>query len=209
MKLAFNLTATALAVGISMVGITAHAATFQEGTDYHVLDKPDNIKGDSVVVREFFWYGCPHCYSLEPHMDKWLKSKPADVAFFRTPAAMNPVWETNARGFYAAQLMGHEDKTHIQLFDAIHKGNERPFDKASLTNWYAAQGLDKGKFSGLYDSFAVNARIARTQEASQRYGLTGVPAVVVHGKYVVQGENEKVPQVVDFLIDKVRAENKQ
>lgn len=209
MKLAFNLTATALAIGISMVGMTANAATFEAGTDYRVLDNPDNIKGDTVVVREFFWYGCPHCYALEPHIEKWLKTKPDDVAFFRTPAAMNPVWETNARGFYAAQLMGYEGKTHTNMFDTIHKGNKRLFDKESLTNWYAAQGLDKGKFSGLYDSFAVNARIARSQEAAQKYGLTGVPAVVVHGKYVVQGETEKVPQVVDFLIDKVRAENKQ
>lgn len=209
MKVNFNFVATALAIGIGMVGMTAHAAAFEAGRDYRVLDNPDTIKGDNVVVREFFWYGCPHCYALEPHMEKWSKNKPADVAFFRTPAAMNPVWETNARGFYAAQLMGQEENTHGKLFDVIFKENKRLFDKDSLTNWYAAQGLDKGKFSSLYDSFAVNARIARSQESAQKYDLTGVPAVVVHGKYVVQGGDAKVPQVVDFLIDKVRADNKK
>lgn len=206
MKHVFKLTALTLMVGISS---SALAADFVEGKDYKVVANPENIAGDVIVVREFFWYGCPHCYTLEPHMQKWAKTRAKDVAFFRTPAVMNPVWEVPGRGFYAAQLMGYEEKTHQALFDTIHKDNKR-VDKSqeTLADWYATQGVDKAKFNSLYNSFAVTTKVERAKQGAKRYQLTGVPAVVVHGKYVVQGEDEKVTQVVDYLIKKVREEKK-
>ncbi|MDO4699791.1 MAG: thiol:disulfide interchange protein DsbA/DsbL [Moraxella sp.] len=205
MKYALKFTALAFAVGLS----TISHANFVEGKDYKVLSNPEKIAGDVIVVREFFWYGCPHCYTLEAHMQKWAKTRAKDVAFFRTPAAMNPVWEVSARGFYAAQLMGYEEKTHQALLDTIHKDNKR-VDKSqqTLADWYASQGVDKNKFNSLYNSFAVTTKVERAKQGATRYQLTGVPAVVVHGKYVVSGEESKVTQVVDFLVNKVREEKK-
>ncbi|MDO4896816.1 MAG: thiol:disulfide interchange protein DsbA/DsbL [Moraxella sp.] len=206
MKYALKMTTMALAIGLAGV---AHANNFVEGVDYKVLPSPEKIAGDVIVVREFFWYGCPHCYTLESHMQKWAKTRAKDVAFFRTPAVMNSVWEVPARGFYASQLMGYEEKTHQALFDTIHKDGKR-VDKSqeTLANWYATQGVDKAKFDGLYNSFAVTTKIERAKAGARNYQLTGVPAVVVHGKYVVSGDGAKVPQVVDFLVKKVREDNK-
>ncbi|GAA0323221.1 thiol:disulfide interchange protein DsbA/DsbL [Psychrobacter aestuarii] len=206
MKRVIALTSLACAIGLSSMG--AQAADYVAGKDYRVLDNPENISGDAIIVREFFWYGCPHCNKLNPHMEKWAKTKDKDVAFFKTPAALNPVWEANARGFYAAQLLGYEDKTHDKLFDAIHKGNQKLFDQKSLSKWYASQGVDAKKFNSLYNSFAVGTKIGRSQAGAKRYQLSGVPAVVVQGKYVVTGEDAKVAKVVDYLVDKARAEKK-
>ncbi|WP_394261785.1 thiol:disulfide interchange protein DsbA/DsbL [Moraxella boevrei] len=201
-----KLAMTALVVGIAFSGLSAQAADFVSGKDYQVLANPEKIEGNKIIVREFFWYGCPHCYNLEPHMQKWAKTKPADVAFMQTPAAMNPVWEQNARGFYTAQLMGIQHKTHQAMFDALQKDRQKLYDQASIGKWYASQGADLNKFNSLYNSFAVNTKIARSQEAAKRYQLSGVPAVVVDGKYVVSGEDDKVTQVVDFLVKKARSE---
>lgn len=204
-----NLNLTTLALTVLTLGLltsTAFAADFVEGKDYRVLDNPENIKDDVIIVREFFWYGCPHCYTLEPHMQKWAKTRAKDVAFFQTPAAMNPVWENNARGFYAVQSMGGLDKTHSELFDTIHKDGKQLFDQNSLADWYATKGVDKNKFNSLFNSFAVTTKVERSKAGAVRYKLTGVPAVVVQGKYVVSGGDAKVPQVVDFLVDKVRKE---
>lgn len=200
---------SALAFAIGMASVPANAAAFVEGQDYKVLSNPETIAGDAIVVREFFWYGCPHCYRLNPFIEKWAKTRAKDVAFFRTPAAMNPVWEVGARGFYTAQIMGAEEKTHEAMFDAIQKENKRLFDQNSVTDWYASQGLDRQKFTNLYNSFAVSTKIARSQAGAKRYQLTGTPAVVIQGKYVVLGEDAKVIQVMDFLIDKVRSEKKK
>ncbi len=204
MKRVLALTGLACAIGFANMGV--QAADYVAGKDYKVLDNPEKISGDAIIVREFFWYGCPHCYSLNPFMEKWSKSKGKDVAFFKTPAALNPVWEASARGFYAAQLLGYEDKTHDALFDAIHKDNKKLFDQASLSKWYASKGVDQKKFNSLYNSFAVGTKIGRSQAGAKRYQLTGVPAVVVQGKYVVTGEDAKVPKVVEFLVNKARAE---
>lgn len=200
---------TGLAAAIGLASISSHAATFQAGKDYKVLDNPEKISGNAIIVREFFWYGCPHCYKLNPYMEQWAKTKAKDVAFFKTPAAMNPVWEANARGFYAAQLLGYEDKTHDALFNAIQKDGKKLFDQDSLGKWYASQGVDLKKFNSLYNSFAVGTKIGRSQEGAKRYQLTGVPAVVVQGKYVVTGEGPEVVKTVNYLVDKVRAEKKK
>ncbi|WP_298808903.1 thiol:disulfide interchange protein DsbA/DsbL [uncultured Psychrobacter sp.] len=206
MKRVITLTGLAMAIGLASMG--AQAADYVAGKDYRVLDNPEKISGDAIIVREFFWYGCPHCNALNPHMEKWAKTKDKDVAFFKTPAALNPVWEANARGFYAAQLLGFESKTHDALFDAIHKDGKKLFDQASLSKWYASKGVDEKKFDSLYNSFAVGTKIGRSQEGAKRYQITGVPSVVVQGKYVVTGENAKVAKVVDYLVDKTRAEKK-
>lgn len=197
-----------LAAAVGLASLPAAAAEYTAGKDYTVLENPEKINGDKIIVREFFWYGCPHCYNLEPHMQKWAKTKADDVIFLQSPAALNPVWEANARGFYAAQLMGYENKTHGKLFDEVHKNNKRLFDQASLSKWYASQGLDQKKFNSLYNSFAVSTKVARSKAGAKRYQLTGVPAVVVHGKYVVQGESAKVPKVVDYLVKQVRTDMK-
>ena len=206
MKRVITLTGLAMAIGLSSMG--AQAADYVAGKDYRVIDNPEIISGDAIIVREFFWYGCPHCNALNPHMEKWAKTKDKDVAFFKTPAALNPVWEANARGFYAAQLLGFESKTHDALFNAVHKDGKKLFDQSSLSKWYATKGVNEKKFNSLYNSFAVGTKIGRSQEGAKRYQITGVPSVVVQGKYVVTGEDAKVVKVVDYLVDKVRAEKK-
>lgn len=201
-KLAFS----ALALAVGCTALSAQATDYVAGKDYKVLANPEKIEGDKIIVREFFWYGCPHCYNLEPYMQAWAKTKPADVIFMQTPAAMNPVWEQNARGFYAAQLLGYQSRTHQAMFDAIQKDRQKLFDQASIGKWYASQGVDINKFNSMYNSFAVNTRIARSNDAARRYQIAGTPSIVVDGKYLVEGEDGKVPQVIDYLVKKVRAE---
>lgn len=185
---------------LSFTAILAHA------DDYTVLKKPGRIdKPGLIEVREFFWYGCPHCYSLEPHITDWLKTKPADVNFVRTPAALNPIWETNARGYYTAEILGFAEKTHQPLFQAIQVGRQRLFDQSSLTKFYAGFGIKPETFASTYNSFAVSGKVAQSKSLAQYYGLDGVPAIIVNGKYLVKGDGAKVVQTLNALIAKERA----
>lgn len=195
---------TAAVMAVS--GMATAAEPFVAGKDYTVLTNPGKVdKPGMIEVREFFWYGCPHCYRLEPYVASWLASKPANVNFVRSPAAMNPVWEQNARGYYAVDLMGLTNKVHKPLFDAIHQKNQRLFDQKSLANFYQGYGVDSNKFNAMFNSFAVSGKIAQSKQLAQAYQLDGVPALVVDGKYVVKGEDQKVIQVVNYLINKERA----
>ena len=184
----------------------AMAANFVAGKDYTVVANPGKTvapKG-KIEVREFFWYGCPHCFKLEPHMQTWLKQIPKDVYFLRTPAAMNPVWEQGARGYFVSEALGVRKKTHIPLFHTIHDGRQQIFDQASQAKFFARYGVPEQKFNSMFNSFPITAKVAESNKLAQQYQLTGVPAVVVAGKYVVQGEDAKVTQVIDFLLEKER-----
>lgn len=183
----------------------AMAADFEAGKDYTVVANPTKIEvPGKIEVREFFWYGCPHCFTLEPHMQAWLKKIPSDVRFVRSPAAMNPMWEQGARGYYVSEALGIRKKTHLPLFHAIHQGNQQIFDQKSQAKFFTKYGVPEAKFNSMFNSFAITAKVAQSNKLGQQLQLTGVPAIVVNGKYVIQGEDGKVTQVLNYLIEKER-----
>ncbi len=184
---------------------SAMAAQFVAGKDYTVVPNPVAVeKPGKIEVREFFWYGCGHCSKLEPHMQAWLKQMPKDVRFVRTPAAMNPLWEQGARAYYVSEALGVRQKTHLPLFHAIHANGQNILEQAAFAKFFTQFGIPEAKFNSTYKSFPISSKIAQSQDLAKRYQLTGVPAVTVNGKYVIQGEDGKVTQVLNYLIEQER-----
>lgn len=180
------------------------AADFVAGKDYTIVQNPSKPEvAGKIEVREFFWYGCPHCFTLEPHMQAWLRKIPKDVNFIRTPAAMNKVWEQGARAYYVSEALGVRKRTHLPLFHANGNG-QQILQKAEFAKFFTKYGIPEAKFNSMYDSFAITAKVSQSNKLAQQYQLGGVPAVVVNGKYVVQGEDQKVVEVVEYLINKER-----
>jgi len=194
------------AVVLAALPLLATAADPVEGKDYTVIASPAPVEvPGKVEVREFFWYGCPHCFRLDPFIEKWLATKPGWVNFIRTPAALNPTWEINARGFYVAQMLGKDDVSHVAMFNAIHKDHQELFDPDSLARFYANYGIDPATFAADYNSFNVIGKIARSKSLAMQFQLDGVPAVVVDGKYLVKGETSAVLDTVTYLVAKEAA----
>jgi protein dithiol oxidoreductase (disulfide-forming) len=184
-------------------------AGFEEGIEYQKLSNPQPTSSDDKIeVLELFWYGCPHCYHLEPELNAWLKHKPDDVVFVRIPAVLGPSWELLARAYYTAELLGVLDKIHEPLFDHIHKQRKPIRNVDELKAFFEEQGVSAADFNKTFNSFAVITRTNRAKEAHNLYGVTGVPTLIVNGKYrttaSLAGSNEKMLQVVDFLISKER-----
>lgn len=184
---------------------SAMAAQFVAGKDYTVIPNPVAVeKPGKIEVREFFWYGCPHCFTLEPHMQAWLKQMPKDVRFVRTPAAMNPLWEQGARAYYVSEALGVRQKTHMTLFHDIHANRKNILDQAAFAKFFTQFGIPEAKFNSTYKSFPITSKIAQAQDLAKRYQLTGVPAVTVNGKYIIQGEDAKVTAVLNYLVEQER-----
>lgn len=137
-------------------------------------------------------------------MQAWLRKLPKDVNFVRTPAAMNQVWEMNARGYYVSEALGVRKRTHLPLFHAIHDKGQQIFDQKSQAKFFVKYGIPEAKFNSMFNSFAITSKVAQANKLARQYQLTGVPAVVVNGKYVVSGDNGKVIRVVNYLVDKER-----
>jgi thiol:disulfide interchange protein DsbA len=194
---------------VATLGVSA--ADLQEGRQYKLISppQPTEAKG-KIEVTEFFWYGCSHCFDFEPLVSKWKKTLPADVVFRRVPAVFRDSWAPGAKTFYALEATGQLDKLHQEVFDAIHIDRMNPADEKAIADLIAKKGGDKQKFLEAYNSFAVQSKVSRAAQTTQAHGITGVPAIVVNGKYTpaqgAAGSFADVLVIVDQLIAKARAE---
>jgi len=164
--------------------------------------------GAKIEVIEFFWYGCPHCFAFEPALTAWLKKLPGDVGFRRVPGQFAPIWIQHAKLFYALDAIGEEERLHKKVFDAIHLEHVGLDSDAAAIEWVGKNGVDKAKFTDALKSFGVAGKLRQAQTVVGNYGIDGVPALAVNGKYLTapsmaHGE-EKALAVVDYLIDAER-----
>jgi protein dithiol oxidoreductase (disulfide-forming) len=150
--------------------------------------QPTQVPAGKIEVLEFFWYGCPHCYSMEPFVEKWLQTKPADVEFIRVPGVLNKVWMEHARAYYTAQKLGVLEQVHRPLFDALHKERRKIFTQDELRDFFADKGVKTGDFDRVYNSHDTEIRVKQAYVMAQNYRLTGVPAFIVNGKYATSGQ---------------------
>jgi len=196
-------------LSFAWLATTALAAGYTEGKDYKALANPQpTSSGDKIEVVELFWYGCPHCYRLEPVMEQWLANKPDDVEFVRMPAIIGPPWELLAKAFYTAEFLGVMDKIHPALFDALHKDKKKITNEAAVQSFFIEQGVSKEDFRNTYTSFAVAMKVNNARLMTQRYGITGVPTIIVNGKYntsgSLAGSNENIIKVMAYLVNQER-----
>src|SRR5690349_1236306 len=158
------------------------------GKDYTVLTNPQPTQtGDKIEVLEFFWYGCPHCYSLNPLLKTWLTNLPSDIDFRYIPAIFRPNWVVGAKIFYAIEVLGMTNVLHDKVYDAIHRDKIDLNNESILLDWIEKQGVDRKKFENTYNSFAIQNQVAKSTQMSRQYQLTGVPALVIIGKYLTSG----------------------
>ena len=178
-------------VVILVLAGTAASAQINAGKDYQVIKPPQpTASGKSVEVIEFFWYGCPHCYHLQPSLHQWLKRKPADVMFRRQPAAFQDTWVQLARTYYAIEAIDAVDKLHGEIFDALHKTkvlNPATLfkDQKPLFDWVATKGVDRRKFVDAYNSFGVASKAQRTIDITAAYDISGTPAIAIDGRFLI------------------------
>ena len=111
---------------------------YEQGINYFPLKIPQPVHtGDKIEVLELFWYRCPHCFELEPYLNKWLKSKPDFIEYVRLPAVLNRSWGFDARVFYTFVALGLVDSLHEAYFDAIHTDRKRIVTVEQLADWVA------------------------------------------------------------------------
>jgi len=203
----------AAALGLALALLpAAWGQNMVEGKSYVQLKVPQNVEtGKNIEVIEFFSYGCPHCGELEPVLQGWLKTKPADVTFRRIPVMFQPRWENLAKVYYTLDALGEEARLSPEVFAAIHGKGTPLWNEKDFFDWAASKGLDRKKVEDLYNSFTIVGKVNRAKQMGQAYNIQSVPTMVIDGKYAtgperLQGGHGTVPIAVDALIAKARAE---
>ena len=187
--------------------LSAQAWAIDEGIEYTVLPNPQPTEtGDKIEVLEVFMYSCPHCFHLEPTLAKWRETQPANVAFRRMPAVFSTKPDLQAQAFYAAELLGAQEKFTLAMFDAIHVKKQKISDENVVVTIAEGAGIDGAEFRKALNSFDVNMKVNRARNVTKNYGIDGVPAVVVNGKYRTSpsqtGSREGLVKVIDQLISR-------
>lgn len=198
-----------LALAASLIAFST--AAWAQAPQYQVLTPAQPTEGGGKIeVIEFFWYGCPHCYSLEPEVNAWLKNAPKDVVFRRVPAAPNEQWAQAASIYYTLEAMGLLEQYHGKVFDAFHKEQQNLANKRIREEWLKKNGIDVAKYNDVEKSFSVASKLNRARQMTVNYKVDGVPRLYVNGKYFtaaeLAGSNAAVFKVVDQLVAMARKE---
>ncbi|MBV1789243.1 thiol:disulfide interchange protein DsbA/DsbL [Marinobacterium sp. D7] len=202
----------AVAACFAVTAWAQEAPRYEEGVQYERIARPvPTTTGDKIEVVEMFGYLCPHCNSFEPLLESWTAKQPADVQLVTIPVVFGRSWEPLARAFYVAELLGKVDETHKPMFDAIHKERRNMRSADDLADFYADYGVEPDNFRKQYESFAVNMKLKQGDAKARGYEITGVPTLIVNGKYRITagsaGGHEQMLKVADYLIEQERQGN--
>lgn len=186
--------------------------TPREGRDYRLVKppQPSEAAAGKIEVIEFFWYGCPHCNSLEPMLMDWVRKLPDDVAFRRVHVPFGE--RRHQQLHYALESMGKAEALGDKVFHAIHVDRDRLDTVEKMSAMLSRHGVDPKAFAETFGSFAVRTKMRRAEQVSRAYGVDGVPAMAVNGKYYtapsMAGSNQAALRVMDWLIGQERQARK-
>ena len=182
---------------------------FFKGIQYETVTPAQqaDVKAGQVEVIEFYWYGCPVCFGLEPYVEAWEKQLPANVVFKRVPGAMpGSEFYLDAQATAVAEVLGIGEKIREPFFNAIHEDHNGALrsDKDAVRAFFGKFGAKPADFDTAWDSAAVKAKLAEYQKLGERYGIERVPTFIVNGKWKTGAgygmPYDKLMRCVDYLI---------
>jgi thiol:disulfide interchange protein DsbA len=199
-----------LAAALSLAGFAA-TADIHPGKEYELLSPPQAVEtGKKIEVLEIFAYTCPHCFDLEADINSWAKRLPKDVEFRRLPAIFRDSWAPFAKVFYTFEAMGLTERLHGEFFNAIHAHHVRFDSDNAIFDWVEKQGVSRKGFIDIYTSFSIQSKTLRAKQLTRAYAISGVPAVIVDGKYRTSvsntGSHAGLLSALDQLIKQARQE---
>jgi len=166
--------------------------------------------GEKIEVVELFWFGCSHCFALEPHVKEWLKNKPENAEFKKVPALFSKRWEFHGQAFYTMETLDVPGEAYDKFFSLIHVERRGVNSLSGLVDFLAAFDKTKEQVEDAFNSFAVDSQMRNARKITQSSGARGVPAMIVDGKYLtsqqLSGGSTQMFNVVNQLVDKAAIE---
>lgn len=195
----------AAGAAFALAPLSAFAQAPRQGQDYRLVRpaQQTDVPAGKIEVLEFFWYGCPHCNTLEPLLKSWTAKLPDDVVFRKLHV---PFGDRNHQQlFFTLEAMGKAAEANDAIFRAIHVERNRMDTVDLMVGLLGKQGIDEAQFRDTFKSFAVRTKMRRAAQIVDAYGVDGVPAMAVNGKYYtapsMAGSNGAALAVIDHLID--------
>ena len=159
-----------------------------------------------IIIYEFFWYGCPHCYNLEPTMDRIEADLEKDTKVVKLPVALRDSWIPHAKLYYALKQMDKIDQVHNLIFEEIHLEDNRLNTEQQMIDFLGKHGIDTDKFMEKYNSFGTEARIKKASNLAKKYQINSVPTIIINGRFLTSGSYvssyDELYSVVNLLVER-------
>ena len=159
-----------------------------------------------IIIYEFFWYGCPHCYNLEPIMDRIEADLEKDTKVVKLPVALRDSWIPHAKLYYALKQMDKIDQVHNLIFEEIHLEDNRLNTEQQMIDFLGKHDIDTDKFMEKYNSFGTEARIKKASNLAKKYQIESVPTIIINGKFLTSGSYvssyDELYSVVNLLVER-------
>jgi thiol:disulfide interchange protein DsbA len=214
-RFSLQLAGAAGTAGLASLGLAPGLARAQaapvEGKDFLKLEKPAPVTAPNgkIEVTEFFWYGCPHCYALEPQLEPWRAKLPADVYFRLVPFDFGEALrELHARIFCTWEALGLVEKMHVKTFDRFHRERKPINTEQDMLAFAGENGLDVAKVKDAWNSFGTQVKVRQAKQTCEQYGINSTPVLAIQGRFETEpsmaGSGERTLTVADWLINRVR-----
>jgi thiol:disulfide interchange protein DsbA len=181
------------------------------GKDFLKLNPPvtSSAPAGKIEVIEFFWYGCPHCYALEPLIEPWVAKLPADVHYRLVPFDFGEALrEIHMRVFCTWEVLGLVGKMHAKTFDRFNRDHKPINSEKDMLAFAGESGLDVAKVKDAWNSFGLQVKMRQHKQTCEQYGIHSTPVLAVQGRFETEpamaGSGEKALVVADWLINQVR-----
>ncbi|MSQ72809.1 MAG: thiol:disulfide interchange protein DsbA/DsbL [Betaproteobacteria bacterium] len=179
--------------------------------EYSAVYPPPPVTGERrMEVVEFFYYGCPICYELEPALSAWIGNAPDTIVVRRVPALSSALWENFAKLFYTLEALGHLDRLHWPVYDNFHVDDIRLNEEPVMFDWVSRNGIDPQLFVDTYGSPAIAAKVVAARELLRSYGIKGVPTLVIDGRFITSahmaGSTKQLIPVLNYLVEQAKLE---
>ena len=194
---------TFLALGIILL-ISSNALAQK----YVQISTEKQQESKDIIIYEFFWYGCPHCYNLEPTMDRIEADLDKDTKVVKLPVALRDSWIPHAKLYYALKQMDKIAQVHNLIFEEIHLEDNRLNTQQQMIDFLGKHGIDTNKFIEKYNSFGTEARIKKASNLAKKYQIDSVPTIIINGKFLTSGSYvssyDELYSVVNLLVERER-----
>ena len=188
------------------VSFTSFSADFVVGKDYEILAnaKDSQSVSKTVEVAEFFSFGCPWCYRLEPSLTRWLDQHKTTLHFKKIPVVFNKDWEYYAKAYYLTEALKRPD-IRADLFKAILDEKKSLKSNQAMIEFFIQKGADPATVKSAFDfSTEIDMSVKKGEELMASYHIAAVPAFVVNQQFKTDLQMAKTEErlfaILDFLI---------
>jgi thiol:disulfide interchange protein DsbA len=197
-----------LLLAVAAFALPAHAQS-KTDPDYREIRQQPIETGDKIEVIDFFFYGCQYCNELLPRLERWRKTKPADVEYRHIPVVRHDSWIPLAKTYFTLEAMGELERLHTAVFHGYHVEDLYMSQEKVISEWAAKHGLDRDKFMAIYRSDETRQKVERARKQTLEYDIQGTPSLVVDGHYLTDGSSAKTIEILDRMVRLARQQREK